>query len=165
MPPKPLIDPVTIDWERTVAGIDVVRQFNPQRHEFELLSRIVYEAFDHAVPYGELAGVLDVPAEPFWARGHLPGRPLMPGVLMVEAAAQLASYAIGHIYAPSDHPGRFFGFAGLDEVRFRGTVLPGQQLRLLGQSIDIRPRRASFATQGYVDDALVFEGTIIGMWV
>jgi 3-hydroxyacyl-[acyl-carrier-protein] dehydratase len=129
------------------------------------VTRIVYESYDYGVPSGEVAGVLEIPAEPFWARGHVPGRPLMPGVLMVEAAAQLASYGIGHIYAPEDHPGKFFGFAGLEEVRFRGIVEPGQELRILGKSQDVRPRRAAFLTQAYVGDSLVLEATIIGMWV
>jgi 3-hydroxyacyl-[acyl-carrier-protein] dehydratase len=165
MPPKPLIDPSRIDWNRTVAGIETIQRYNPQRFEFALLSRVVHEVYDLAVPTGEVAGVHDVPEEPFWARGHVPGRPLMPGVLMVEAAAQLASYGIGHIYDPSEHPGRFFGFAGLEDVKFRGTVRPGQQLRLLGKGHDIRPRRAAFATQAYVEDALVLEALIVGMWV
>ncbi len=165
MPPKPLIEPTLIDWTETVAGLETIRRFNPQRFEFELLSRIVYENYDLAIPAGEVAGVHEVPEDPFWARGHVPGRPLMPGVLMVEAAAQLASYGVGHIYDPADHPGRFFGFAGLEDVRFRGVVRPGQALRLVGRSQDIRPRRAAFETQAYVGEQLVLEAVIIGMWV
>jgi 3-hydroxyacyl-[acyl-carrier-protein] dehydratase len=165
MPPKPLLDLAAIDWDRTVADLETIRRFNPQRHEFELLSRIVHEQYDRTPPAGEVAGVLEIGASPFWARGHLPGRPLMPGVLMVESAAQLASYAIGHIYDVTQYPGKFFGFAGLEEVRFRGSVFPGQTMRLVGRSHDVRPRRAAFDTQAYVGTDLVFEGRIIGMWV
>jgi 3-hydroxyacyl-[acyl-carrier-protein] dehydratase len=161
MPSTPLIDLARIDPSRVVADLEVIRLANPQRFEMEQLSRIVY--VDDAA--GEVAGVLDVPDDPWWARGHIPDRPLMPGVLMIEAAAQLCSYFIRRIYDPVAYAGRFFGFGGIDAVKFRGTVFPGQSLLILGKQVEIRPRRAVFETQGYVDGKMVFEATITGMWV
>jgi 3-hydroxyacyl-[acyl-carrier-protein] dehydratase len=165
MPPKPLLDLSKLDPNRVVVDIEGIRSANPQRHEFEQLSWLCHVDIDVAGLTGELAGVLEIPPEPFWARGHIPGRPLMPGVLMVESAAQLCSYAIRQMYDPADHDERLFGFAGLENVKFRGTVLPGQRLLVVGKSVEVRPRRGIFDTQAYVDASLVFEGRIIGMWV
>src|SRR5262245_21009841 len=161
MPSAPLVDLARIDTTRTVADIEAIRRANPQRFEMEQLSRIVF--VDPAE--GTLAGVLDVPEEPWWARGHIPDRPLMPGVLMVEAAAQLCSFHIRLVFDPTQYGDRFFGFGGMDEVKFRGTVFPGQKLLILGKQVEIRPRRAVYDTQGFVDGKMVFEARITGMWV
>ena len=161
MPAETLFDLALVDPTKTAASIEKIREANPQRFEFEQLSRIAY--VNDAL--GQVAGVLDVPAEPFWARGHIPGRPLMPGVLMIEAAAQLCSYFVRRVYDAKEYGERFFGFGGIDDVKFRGTVFPGQQLIILGQKLEIRPRRAVFRTQGYVEGKMCFEATITGMWV
>ena len=161
MPVQPLVDLSKIDTAKTVAPIEEIRKANPQRFEMEQLTRIVY-VDDEA---GEVAGVLEVGENPFWARGHVPERPLMPGVIMLEAAAQLCSYFVRRVYDPETYGSRFFGFGGIDAVKFRGTVFPGQTLLVLGKRLEIRSRRAVFATQGFVDGSPIFEATITGMWV
>jgi 3-hydroxyacyl-[acyl-carrier-protein] dehydratase len=161
MPTVPLFDLAGIDVARTVATIEEIRRSNPQRYEMEQLTRIVH-ANDAA---GEVAGILELPAEPWWARGHIPGRPLMPGVLMLEASAQLCSYAVRRVYDPKEFGDRFFGFGGIDDVKFRGAILPGQTLLLLGKAVEVRSRRAVYQTQGWVDGRLCVESTITGMWV
>lgn len=161
MPPTALIPLERLDVDHVFADIEDIRRTNPQRFEMEQLSRIVH--FDPAA--GTVAGVLDVPEDPFWARGHIPGRPLMPGVIMVEAAAQLCSWAVRQVYDSATYGDRFFGFGGIDEVKFRGTVFPGQSLLILGVKDEVRPRRAVFRTQGWVDGHMVFEAKITGMWV
>jgi 3-hydroxyacyl-[acyl-carrier-protein] dehydratase len=161
MPAAALIDLAKIDPNRVAAGIEEIRKANPQRFEMELLSRICY-ADDEA---GEVAGVLEVPEDPWWGRGHIPGRPLMPGVLMLESAAQLCSYAVRRIYDPAEYGSRFFGFGGIDAVKFRAAILPGQTLLLLGRRVEIRTRRAVYDAQGWVNGTLCFEARITGMWV
>jgi 3-hydroxyacyl-[acyl-carrier-protein] dehydratase len=161
MPPRALIPLEIIDVDRVVADLEAIRQTNPQRYEMEQLSRIVH--FDPED--GAVAGVLEVEDEPFWARGHIPGRPLMPGVIMIEAAAQLCSWAVRQVYDTSEYEDRFFGFGGIDDVKFRGTVFPGQQMVILGVKNEVRPRRAVFDTQGWVDGRMVFQAKITGMWV
>ena len=70
-----------------------------------------------------MAGYRDVRDDEFWVRGHIPGRPIFPGVLMIETAAQLVGY-----YAMSKMPSQgFLGFGGVEDVKFRGTVVPGQR--------------------------------------
>jgi 3-hydroxyacyl-[acyl-carrier-protein] dehydratase len=161
MPPRSLFPLELIDPARTVADIESIRRANPQRFEMEQLSRICYAD----VEAGQVAGVLEVGEEPFWARGHIPGRPIMPGVIMLEAAAQLCSWFVRQVYDPQEYGERFFGFGGIDGVKYRGVVFPGQSLLLLGRRDEIRTRRAVFATQGYVDGRQVFEAKITGMWV
>jgi len=161
MPPRTLFPIEHLDLTAVVADQEAVREANPQRFEMEQLSRICH--FD--LEAREVAGFLDVADEPFWARGHIPGRPLMPGVLMVESAAQLCSWAVRQVYDTEEYRHRFFGFGGIDGVKFRGQILPGQTVLLLGKAKDVRPRRAVFATQGWVDGKMMFEGDIMGMWV
>lgn len=159
--PQHLVDLAKIDPRRVVADLEAIRRHNPQRYEMEQLTRVCH--FD--LEAGEAAGLLEVPEEPWWARGHVPGRPLMPGVLMLEAAAQLCSWCAWQVYDAKTYEGRFFGFGGIDDVKFRWVVLPGQTLMILGKRVEVRPRRAVFQTQGVVDDRICFEATITGMWV
>jgi 3-hydroxyacyl-[acyl-carrier-protein] dehydratase len=83
----------------------------------------------------------------------------MPGVLMIEAAAQMSSFY--YKYVQKDP--RFLGFGGVDGVKFRGQVVPGDRLLLVGKVVEIRNRRAVFDTQGVVGDRLAFEARITGM--
>ena len=101
----------------------------------------------------EIVGYRDIRADEFWVRGHIPGRPLMPGVVMLEALAQLTSFYIGHEIPDIG----FIGFGGVDGVKFRATVVPGQRLVLLGKGVTIRSRVAVFDTQGWVDGKLAVE--------
>lgn len=161
MPPRALFPIEKLDVAATFADIEEIRKANPQRYEMEQLTRICHYDADAR----EVAGVLEVSDAPFWARGHIPGRPLMPGVIMLESAAQLCSWAVRQVYDPETYGGRFFGFGGIDGVKFRGTILPGQTLLLLGKPSEIRPRRATFDTQGWVEGNLAFQAQITGMWV
>lgn len=161
MPPKELLDRSKIDPSHVFADIEAIRAVNPQRHEFEQLSRICY--FDE--PAGEVAGVLDVPPEPWWGRGHVPGRPLMPGVLMLESLAQVCSWAVHQVIDGSKHPGKIFGFGGIDKVKFRGAVFPPAEFLILAKAVDIRTRRAVMDTQGWIGDKLIVEAQITGLWV
>jgi len=155
MPPQRLIDPATYDTGKVVMTLEEIRKHNPQRYEMEQLSGVL--RLDPAA--GEIVACKDVGHEEFWIRGHIPGRPLMPGVIVIEAAAQMCSLYY-NVVAGSD---KFIGFGGVDAVKFRGQVVPGDKLILLGKVLEIRPRRAVFDTQGVVGDRLVFEACITGM--
>src|SRR5688572_33399956 len=83
-----IIDPSTIDFSRVIADIDEIRKYNLQRFEMEQLTAIVYEDSERTI----CVGYKDTSRSDFWVRGHMPGMALMPGVVMLEAAAQLCSY-------------------------------------------------------------------------
>ena len=156
MPPVALVDPATIDTSRVLADLEAIRQANPQRFEMEQLTAIVYhDSAEHLV-----IGYKDVRDDEFWVRGHLPGYPLMPGVLICEAAAQLSSYYCAMIDLAE---GNFIGFGGMEDVRFRGPVRPGDRLVLVSKATRIHRRQTVFETQGFVGTNMVFHGQIIGV--
>jgi 3-hydroxyacyl-[acyl-carrier-protein] dehydratase len=158
MPPKLLIDLSRVDPSRVVVDREGIYRVNPQRFEFQQLDGICL--LDRAEEM--LAGFRDVRGDEFWVRGHIPGRPLFPGVLMIEAAAQLVSY---YVMSGPNRQGDFLGFGGVDDVKFRGTVRPGDRFIVLGKMLESRPRRCVGATQGFVDGQMVYEGVITGMWL
>lgn len=155
MPQKLLFELDGIDLERTQHDIEEIRAINPHRFEFEQLSSII--AFEPDAK--RIVARRHLGAEEFWVRGHIPGAPLFPGVLMLEAAAQMCSFYCGHV-VPGDG---FLGFGAIDKVRYRGTVRPGQTLILLGIERTLTPSRCLFDTQGIVDGKVVFEASILGI--
>lgn len=157
MPQEILIDLNTLDLNKPIVSMNDIRDAIPHRFEMEQLSGIV--KFDPEQKI--IVGYKDVSNTEFWVRGHIPGRPLMPGVLMLEAAAQLCTY----YYKQTTKDDRFLGFGGIDKVKFRGKVVPGDKLILIAKNKELRSRRAIFDTQGVVNGNLVFEGVIIGMVV
>ena len=157
MPQEPIIDVSTIDTGSIAYSREEIYQVNPHRYEFQQLDGIYFMDTDREV----MAGYRDVRDDEFWVRGHIPGRPLMPGVLMIESAAQMISYFTkGAVQTDG-----FIGFGGVSDVKFRGQVTPGMKLILVGKLLELRPRRAVGATQGFVDGAMVYEGTITGMLI
>jgi 3-hydroxyacyl-[acyl-carrier-protein] dehydratase len=156
MPPEVHFDPAALDFGKVVVGPDEIRRVNPQRFEMEHLDAIVLIDRDQNI----VAGYKDVRPDEFWVRGHMPGYPLLPGVLMCEAAAQLVSY---YTVLTGLMHGDFLGFGGLENVRFRGPVRPGDRLVLIGKALRLHRRQTSFNVQGFVGSTMVFHGDIIGM--
>ena len=154
-----LIDPRDYAGAKARFGLDVVQARIPHRHEMGLLHGIL--DVDNAA--GQVVGFHDSRPTDFWVRGHLPGRPLMPGVVMVETAAQLCAWLAHDLLVPP--PGKFFGFGGIDEVRFRGQVVPGDRLIVVSRVLRLRRALGIFRTQGFVRDELVYEGRVTGAMV
>jgi 3-hydroxyacyl-[acyl-carrier-protein] dehydratase len=158
MPPQLIIDPTKLDFSHPLADIEAIRRVLPQRHELEQLTAVLCVEPKERI----MVAYKDVRHDEFWVRGHMPDYPLMPGVLICEAAAQLASYYIATQGLVSG--GDFVAFGGLDNVKFRGAVRPGDRLILVAQLNEFRAgRRAKFSTQGIVGSALVFHGDIVGV--
>jgi 3-hydroxyacyl-[acyl-carrier-protein] dehydratase len=155
MPPPLILDPTTLDFSKPLAARAEIERVNPHRYEFALLDGVVM--LDTA--QGIYAGFHDVREDAFWVRGHVPGRPLFPGVLMIEAAAQLASYLYHRLFPNMG----FLGFTGVDDVKFRGVVAPPCRLVIVGRGLQMRPRRMLCASQGFVGPTMVFEAVITGM--
>jgi len=138
-----------------VADIEEIRRFNPQRFEMEHLTAICYEDTQRHV----IVGYKDLRPDEFWARGHMPGMPLMPGVIMLEAAAQLASYYCQkHLLMPG-----MLGFGGLKEVRFRGVVRPGERFVIVSRLLKLRRSIITCEFQCFVSQNLVCEGVLKGI--
>ena len=89
MAKKPaLVDWDSLDLTHILADKEEIRKQNPHRYEMEMLTAIVYEDYENQL----CIGYQDVSPDSFWVRGHMPGYPIMPGVLICESAAQLASF-------------------------------------------------------------------------
>jgi 3-hydroxyacyl-[acyl-carrier-protein] dehydratase len=145
-----------LDLSRVLADQEAIRKVNPQRFEVEQLTAIV-----HLDPSQHLIiGYKDVGLDEFWIRGHMPGYPLMPGVIMCEAAAQLCSY---YIVTQKLLQCDFVGFGGLDDVRFRAPVRPGDRLVLIAKGKKLDRRQVICNVQGFVGKTMVFHADVVGV--
>ncbi len=156
MPPAALVDPATIDTSKVLFDLEEIRRGNPQRFEMEQLTAIV--RLDPAERL--IIGYKDLTEREFWVKGHMPDYPLMPGVIICEAAAQLSSFFTYHIKLVEN---TFMGFGGLEDVRFRGMVKPGDRLILVSKAVRVHRRQTIFETQGFVETNMVYHGRIIGV--
>jgi 3-hydroxyacyl-[acyl-carrier-protein] dehydratase len=129
----------------------------PHAYPFLLVDRIV-----EIEPGKRVVGIKNVTYnEPFFP-GHFPGRPIMPGVLIVEAMAQTAGLLIFNSLPQEDHKKAVF-FLGIDNVRFRKPVIPGDQLRM---ELEITRHRQSiwgFKGKALVEGNVVAEGDLLAM--
>ncbi len=156
MPPELHLSVGDLDLSRIVVDQEAIRRVNPQRFEMEHLTAIVLVDRERHI----VAGYKDVRADEFWTRGHMPGFPLLPGVLMCEAAAQLCAY---YTVTQGLLQGDFIGFGGMENVRFRGMVRPGDRLVLIGKGVRLNRRQTIFNVQGFVGSSMVFHGDILGV--
>jgi 3-hydroxyacyl-[acyl-carrier-protein] dehydratase len=158
MPRAFIIDPDAFDLTATAYTQAQIYERLPQSKEFKLLDRIVH--LDH--PKGEAIAHLNITHDDWWCEAHIPGRPLLPGVLMLEAAAQLAAFM--EKYCLPDFDG-FVGYGGVDDCKFRLTVAPPADLWILCKRYDARSRRIICDTQGIVNGQLAFEAQVTGLIV
>lgn len=158
MPAKDLmVDLSLIDEKNVISDIIDIRKYNPQRFEMEQLTAIVHENLERRI----CVGYRDVTENEFWVRGHMPGMPLMPGVVMLEVAAQVCSY---FTLKYKLHGDAMVGFGGLEEVRFRDSVYPGDRLFMMCELTKVRPGRMIVCKfQGVVRGNLVVEGELKGV--
>ena len=152
-----IIDIETVDLGNVIADTEEIRKWIPQRFEMEQITAIVHEDTGKHV----CVGYKDVARDEFWCRGHMPGMPLMPGVILVEAAAQLSSY---YVQKHDLLQTKMMGFGGIEEARFREPVIPGDRLVLACELLKARPRRMMVARfEGYVRGSLAVNGIIKGI--
>ena len=151
----PLVDFSKFDLDKPIATIEDIRKLIPQRFEMEQLTAVCYEDIEtHSI-----VGYKDLTPDEFWCRGHMPGMPLMPGVIMCEAAAQLATY---HSQKNKLMEGTI-GFGGLENVRFRGMVRPGDRFVVMVRLLKVRRVIMTCAFQCYVEEEPVAEGLLKGV--
>lgn len=131
-----------------------IQNLLPHRYPFLLVDRII----DY-VPGKVAVGVKNVTINEPHFQGHFPGRPLMPGVLIVEAMAQVGGIVMTQL---PEYEGGLFVFAGIDKVRFRRQVVPGDQLILTVELLWVKQRRfGKMQGRAEVDGQIAAEGELM----
>ncbi len=125
----------------------------PHRYPFLLVDRII-----EIEPMKRAVGIKNVTINEQFFQGHFPGHPVMPGVLILEAMAQVGGVAM--LY-PEENRGKLAFFAGMDRVKFRRPVVPGDQLRMVAEIIKVRSNMGKLWVQSFVDEQLVAEGEFL----
>ena len=135
-------------------NVEDIQRILPHRHPFLLVDRIV------ELHEGESAVGLKAVSynEPFFS-GHFPNHAVMPGVLVIEAMAQVGAVLL--LSALPKEQRRIVYFTGIDKTRFRRPVRPGDQLRLELKVLKVRSRTAKMRGEAYVDGSLVAEAEIL----
>lgn len=138
----------------TIFSAEAIQGLLPHRYPFALVDRII-----HQVPGKSATGIKNVTANEPHFQGHFPGRPIMPGVLIIEALAQVGGIIVTQM---ENAPEGLFVFAGIDKVRFRRPVVPGDQLILTAELLSIKQRRfGKIQGEARVDGQLVASGELL----
>ena len=138
----------------TVFTVEEIQKLLPHRYPFALVDRII-----EYVPGKRAVGIKNVTFNEPHFQGHFPGRPMMPGVLIVEAMAQVGGIVLTQL---PELEGGLFLFAGIDKVRFRRPVVPGDRLIMTVELLCVKRRRfGKMQARTMVDGQLVSEGELM----
>ena len=130
-----------------------IQEIIPHRYPMLLVDRII-----ELEPLKRAVGIKNVTVNEEFFQGHFPGHPVMPGVLILEAMAQVGGVAI--LY-PEENRGKLAFFASMDRVKFRKPVVPGDQLRTVAEIIKVRAGTGKLWVQSFVDDQLAAEAVFL----
>lgn len=138
---------------KTVYTVEEIQELLPHRYPFALVDRITdYVAGESAV------GLKNVTFNEPHFQGHIPNRPIMPGVLIVEAMAQVAGVILTQL---PETEGNFFAFAGIDKIRFRRPVVPGDQLMMKVELLSFKRGFGKVQGRATVDGEVAAEGVML----
>ncbi|HEY6158960.1 MAG TPA: 3-hydroxyacyl-ACP dehydratase FabZ, partial [Gemmatimonadales bacterium] len=141
---------------RPVLGIEQIMHYLPHRYPFLLVDRIV--EFEERK---RIVGLKNVSInEPFFV-GHFPGRPVMPGVLIIEAMAQVGGMLLMGYFEGQNVEDKVVYFMSLDNVKFRRPVVPGDQIRFELEMLQFRGKTCKMKGVGYVDGQVVAEADMM----
>ncbi len=135
--------------------IQQIMEILPHRYPFLLVDRVI-----NLRPGDQIVALKNVTVnEPFF-QGHFTGKPVMPGVLIIEAMAQVGGI-LAYRTAPPEKQNQLIYFMGMDKVRFRKMVIPGDQIIFQAKILKFRSKVAKMAGTATVDDQLVAEAELM----
>lgn len=135
--------------------VEDIKKILPHRYPFLLVDRII-----ELIPGERVVGIKNVTInEPFF-QGHFPGNPIMPGVLIIEAMAQVGGI-LAYKSIKEGVPGEYIYLAGMDKVRFRKPAVPGDRITFELSMIRQKSRVYKMKGVAYVDDSLIAEAELI----
>ena len=135
--------------------IQKIMQYLPHRYPFLLVDRII-----ELIPGERVAAIKNVTINEYFFQGHFPSAPIMPGVLIVEAMGQ-AGGVLAYESITDPEAGRIPYFMGMDKVRFRKPVIPGDQLVLEVKIIRLRTKVIKMAGIARVDQKVAAEAELM----
>ncbi len=141
---------------KCVMGIEEILTLLPHRPPFLLIDRVI-----EMVEGESLVALKNVTMNEYFFEGHFPGRPVMPGVLIVEAMAQAAGVLAYKSTNTKASDGVLYLFAGIDNARFRRVVQPGDQLRLEVKVLRARREMWRLEAMAYVDGELACSAELL----
>ena len=154
---RALVDINDLDLSTDVMPDEEIRSMVPQAHEFQMIDGICHLDLER----GLIVGYKDWAADPWWGRGHIPGRPLMPGVLIVESCAQVSTILMKKHEGWSDD--KFIGLGGLNDVRFRGQIVPPCRVHYLSVVGRRSNRIAKYPAQCFLNGKMVMQMELMGV--
>ena len=119
-----MIDPACVEEQTLQIDIQRIMELIPHRHPFLMIDRVI-----DVVANERVTGIKNVSINEHYFQGHFPSRPVMPGVLIIEAMAQTAAVLVVHTLGPQAE-GKLVYFMSVDNARFRRPVFPGDVLHV-----------------------------------
>jgi beta-hydroxyacyl-ACP dehydratase FabZ len=139
--------------------IQQIQEVLPHRYPFLLVDRIL-----EIEPGRRVVGLKNVTINEAFFQGHFPGYPIMPGVLIIEAMAQVGGVLLMRTLNVTAEKNLFY-FTSIDRAKFRRPVLPGDQVRFEVELLHLRSRNSKMQARAYVEGKLVAEAEISGVIV
>jgi len=155
-----MIDPACAEREAHEGTVEIdvqrVMQMIPHRHPFLMIDKVV-----DVVANARATGIKNVSINEHFFQGHFPTRPVMPGVLIIEALAQVSVILVYQTLKRMPDDKSMILFAGIDNARFKRQVRPGDQLTLESTEIRLVRGVGKFAVRASVGNELVAEAELL----